>query len=249
MLVMSKWVSLIGTQQYSGRATRETGLLSLQASTGESTAVLLVSAGVTDISGEQQPLVFARSLKQLAHASTIPVLLQTHSLSVIDIRGARGQLELLDEPDIGSMKSSIWIVYAFRASVLSLCYLAKKLKLLRTQPQGPQPQLQRVCMWAGNRDGATTSTTEETNGKDETESDDGDKRRAQLKPTTQISTSATSLPPSSVGDGVVITFDWYVVKGSLKFYVKDNARWVRWGITVLGKEHTGDAKLVPLPPV
>ncbi|KAH6893927.1 hypothetical protein BKA70DRAFT_1439396 [Coprinopsis sp. MPI-PUGE-AT-0042] len=91
MLVMSKWVSLIGTQQYSGRATRETGLLSLQASTGESTAVLLVSAGVTDISSEQQPLVFTRLLKQLAHASTIPVLLQTHSLSVIDIRGARGQ--------------------------------------------------------------------------------------------------------------------------------------------------------------
>ncbi|KAH6893957.1 hypothetical protein BKA70DRAFT_1439435 [Coprinopsis sp. MPI-PUGE-AT-0042] len=52
----------------------------------------------------------------------------------------------------------------------------------------------------------------------------------------------------SLSEGVTIKFNWYVVKGSLTFYVKDNALWVHWDITVLGKQYTGDVKLIPIPP-
>ncbi|KAH6907112.1 hypothetical protein BKA70DRAFT_1223937 [Coprinopsis sp. MPI-PUGE-AT-0042] len=51
----------------------------------------------------------------------------------------------------------------------------------------------------------------------------------------------------SLSEGVTIKFNWYVVKGSLMFYVKDKALWVHWDITVLGKQYTGDVKLIRIP--
>ncbi|KAH6907108.1 hypothetical protein BKA70DRAFT_1428629 [Coprinopsis sp. MPI-PUGE-AT-0042] len=82
----------MGTQYDSGRAARETGLLSLQASIGKSTSALLVSAGVTDISRPLMPTPRLRPLAEAASACFHPsVPLKTHTLSFIDILGARGQ--------------------------------------------------------------------------------------------------------------------------------------------------------------
>ncbi|KAG7086050.1 hypothetical protein E1B28_003571 [Marasmius oreades] len=51
----------------------------------------------------------------------------------------------------------------------------------------------------------------------------------------------------SIKDGVTITFDWKIVSGTFKFYVKDGWLWVHYDVKILGKHYTGDLKLIPLP--
>ncbi|KAH6893953.1 hypothetical protein BKA70DRAFT_1439430 [Coprinopsis sp. MPI-PUGE-AT-0042] len=51
----------------------------------------------------------------------------------------------------------------------------------------------------------------------------------------------------SLTDGVTIKSNWYVVKGSLGFYVKDTSLRVHWDITVLSKHYSGNARLIPIP--
>ncbi|KAG8921170.1 hypothetical protein FRC02_000409, partial [Tulasnella sp. 418] len=51
----------------------------------------------------------------------------------------------------------------------------------------------------------------------------------------------------NLNDGIEISFDLVIIKGSLRLYIKDKCLWLAYELTVFGTTWSGDIELICLP--